>query len=199
MVHSDVLKTTPIRPHFIQDVAHKRPGKVRRPLGDPVAYPKPYPTFIPPPSTNLDNLSLDMDVILPQEAQAALDTNTLSFHAIGDTGGVHGDDVEKAISDAMDHQISSAGDTKLAPVAALLRYFSGYGIVALNKKSIKKVLNILEEASKKDVHAQVREKAQKAIKLINESQIDPARAEKDKLHTIKSITQSRFLYRQWRG
>ena len=115
MVNLDVLKTTPIRPHFIQDVTHSRPGKVRRPLGDPVAHPKPYPTFIPPPSTNLDNLSLDMDVILPQEAQAALDTDTLAFHAIGDTGGVHGDDVEKAISDAMDHQLSSAGDTKRAP------------------------------------------------------------------------------------
>ena len=87
--------------------------------------------------------------------------------------------------------------TRNNAIAALLKYFSGNGIVALNKESVKKVLNILEEASKKDVHVQVREKAKKAIKLINESQIDPAQAEKAKPQTIKSITQSRFLYRQW--
>jgi len=32
----------------------------------------------------------------------------LIFHSVGDTGGIHGDDVEKAISDAMDTQISDA-------------------------------------------------------------------------------------------
>jgi HEAT repeat protein len=87
--------------------------------------------------------------------------------------------------------------TRNNAIASLLTYFSGNGIVGLSKESIKKVLNILEDASKKDVHAQVREKAQKAIKLINESQTDPAKAEKAKLHTIKGITQSRFLYREW--
>lgn len=60
--------------------------------------------------------------------------------------------------------------------------------MGLSREYVKKVLNILENASKKDVHAQVREKAQKAIKLINESQTDPSKAEKAKRHTIKSIT-----------
>jgi Icc-related predicted phosphoesterase len=60
-------------------------------------------------------LSLDLDLILPEEAKAALDTDSLIFQAVGDTGGIHGDDVEKTISAAMDQQISSAQDNKLAP------------------------------------------------------------------------------------
>ena len=47
-----------------------------------------------------------MDLILPDETKAALDTDSIVFHAVGDTGGIHGDDVEKAISHAMDQQIS---------------------------------------------------------------------------------------------
>jgi hypothetical protein len=110
-----VLRTKPILPHFGQDIGHQKPGKVTRPLGDPVSPPKPYPRFIPPPPTNLNNLSLDLDLILPEEAKAALDTDSLIFQAVGDTGGIHGDDVEKTISAAMDQQISSAQDNKLAP------------------------------------------------------------------------------------
>ena len=56
-----------------------------------------------------------LDVILPDEAKAAEDTNLLVFHSVGDTGGIHGDDVEKAISDAMDNQISGASAENPAP------------------------------------------------------------------------------------
>jgi len=109
MIHSNVLRTTPIHPHIGHDQGRQKPGKAKRPQGDPVSPPKPYPRFISPPSTNLVNLSLDLDLILPEEAKAAVDTDSLVFHAVGDTGGIHGDDVERAISDAMDQQIS---DTK---------------------------------------------------------------------------------------
>jgi hypothetical protein len=67
-----------------------------------VSHPKPYPRFVPPAPTNLVNLSLDLDLILSEESKAAVDTDWLAFHAVGDTGGIHGDDVEKAISEAMD-------------------------------------------------------------------------------------------------
>jgi hypothetical protein len=53
-----------------------------------------------------------LDVILPDEAKAAEDTGVLIFHAVGDTGGIHGDNVEKAISDAMDQQISNLAAAK---------------------------------------------------------------------------------------
>ena len=91
-----------------------RVKNIRQP-GNPVADPKPYPKFIPPPATNLVNLSLDLDLILPDEAKAAQDTDLLVFHSVGDTGGIHGDDVERAISNAMEQQISESEDKKQAP------------------------------------------------------------------------------------
>ncbi|HKV05959.1 MAG TPA: metallophosphoesterase [Candidatus Acidoferrales bacterium] len=107
---SKLLRTKPISPHPAAVTPHpQKPfGKSKRPLGNPVAPPKQYPRFVPPPPTNLNNLNLPLDVILPDEAKAAQDSQLLIFHCVGDTGGIHGDDVEKAIGDAMDHQISAA-------------------------------------------------------------------------------------------
>ena len=115
MSYSHFLRTKPILQHFGHRVEHQKPGKIKRILGDPVSHPKPYPQFIPLPPTNLDDLSLDTDVILPEESKAAVDVNSLVFHAVGDTGGIHGDNVEKAIADMMDQQISEAKDWKPAP------------------------------------------------------------------------------------
>jgi len=105
-----LLRTTPIAPFFTSKPAQPRKpiGKSPRPPGDPVAPPKQYPRFIPPPTTGLNNLDLALDVVLPDEAKAAEKDGTLVFHSVGDTGGIHGDDVEKAISDAMDQQITDA-------------------------------------------------------------------------------------------
>src|SRR5271165_252193 len=116
--YDNLLRTKPIPPHPAPPSAHPAEpfGKSRVPIGDPVAAPKPFPRFIPPPSTNLTNLSLALDVILPDEAKAVQNSGVLVFHAIGDTGGIHGDQVEKAISDAMDQQISnSTAANKPAP------------------------------------------------------------------------------------
>ncbi len=105
------LRTRPIPPHFTSDPLDiRRPGKAKRPLGDPVSPAKRNPRFIAPPFTNLVNLSLDLELILPGEAKAAIDASSLVFHSVGDTGGVHGDDVQKAIAAVMDNQISEAMD-----------------------------------------------------------------------------------------
>ena len=108
------LNTTPIVPSSSDGSAHPgaRFGKSRRPPRDPVSAPKPYARFIPPPSTNLVNLELSLEVILPAQAKEAEDTEKLVFHTLGDVGGIHGDDVEKAISDAMSHQVEKP-DKKL--------------------------------------------------------------------------------------
>lgn len=111
------LRITPIPPHSAPVTArpHKPFGKGRRSPGDPSSPPKQYPRFIPPPPTNLNNLSLPLDVILPDEAAAAEKAGVLVFQSVGDTGGIHGDDVEKAISDEMDKQISAASAESPAP------------------------------------------------------------------------------------
>lgn len=108
MTRFTALRTVPISPHFGNTEGSHRPGKLRRPLGEPVSSPKPHTKFIPPPSTNLDNLSLDLEMVLPEEAEAAVDMNSLVFHSVGDTGGIHGTEIEEAISDTMDKQISQA-------------------------------------------------------------------------------------------
>ncbi len=126
-----VLRTIPIPPHHPppgQAPPH-RFGKSQRTPGDPVAVPKPYPRFIPPPSTNLNNLSLDLNVILSDEAKAVQDTGKLVFHSVGDTGGIHGDNVEKAISDTMDKQIS---DAKAANQPAPSFYYNLGDVVYFN-------------------------------------------------------------------
>jgi Calcineurin-like phosphoesterase len=114
MADEALLRTTPISPtHFLLMARPTKPvGKPKRSVGDPVAAPKPHPRFIPPPPTNLTNLGLAMDVILPEETNAAQQNGKLVFHSVGDTGGIHGDDVEKAIADAMDQQISDANAAK---------------------------------------------------------------------------------------
>ena len=113
------LRTRPIPPHFTSDpLETQRPGKARRPLGDPVSVAKQHPRFIAPPNTNLVNLSLTLEVILPGEAKSAADASSLVFHSVGDTGGVHGDDIQKAIASAMDNQISDALDKKKGPAPA---------------------------------------------------------------------------------
>jgi hypothetical protein len=129
-----LLKTTPIPPHSLPPVTQPRKpiGKGPRPPGDPVAPPKPFPRFIPPPTTGLNNLSVGLDVLLPDEAKAAEDDGVLVFHSLGDTGGIHGDDVEKAISDAMDKQIS---DAAAAHKPAPSFYFNLGDVVYFNGQS----------------------------------------------------------------
>src|ERR1700694_1090579 len=49
-----------------------------------------------------------MSVILPHENTAAQDGGKLVFHCVGDTGGVHGDDIQMNVANAMEAQIKSA-------------------------------------------------------------------------------------------
>jgi hypothetical protein len=131
--YQQFLRTTPIPPHStpVSHRPHKPIGKSHRPPGDPSSLPKPYPQFVAPPPTNLNNLSIGLDVILPEEAKAAQEAGLLVFHSVGDTGGIHGDDVEKAISDAMDSQISGA--TTKNPVPAF--YYNLGDVVYFNGQS----------------------------------------------------------------
>jgi hypothetical protein len=83
-------------------------SKSRRPPLEPISSPKNNPHFEKPPLTNNVNLRLPLRVILPEEATAAAQANRLVFHVIGDSGGIHGDDVQVAVAEAMESQINSA-------------------------------------------------------------------------------------------
>lgn len=85
-------------------------NKQRRPFGDPVAYEKGTPRFIPPPMTNFTNLNLPLDIILRNAAEEKRieDAGQLVFHMVGDTGGIHGENAQDAIAHAMEAQIQDA-------------------------------------------------------------------------------------------
>ncbi len=83
-------------------------AKNRRPYLEPISDAKNNPHFEKPPLTNNVNLTLPLRVIIPAEAQAAANANKLVFHVIGDSGGIHGDDIQGAVAEAMEHQIKSA-------------------------------------------------------------------------------------------
>ena len=124
------LNTKPITQRAAIGQQKHRFGKNARPPGDPVAAPKGTPRFIPPPSTNLDNLNLALNVVLPDEAAAVEADGVLVFDAVGDTGGIHGDDVQKAVASAMEAQRAGVAGSKV-PAAAFLYnlgdvvYFNG--------------------------------------------------------------------------
>jgi hypothetical protein len=83
-------------------------AKERRPYGSPVALPKEAPSFIPPFFTNRTNLSLSLGVVVPHVNAEVQETSRLVFHMVGDTGGIYGTDLQEAIAEAMEHQISKA-------------------------------------------------------------------------------------------
>jgi hypothetical protein len=83
-------------------------AKKRRAFLDPISIPKNNPHFEQPPITNNVNLVLPLRVIVPEAAAAAQQAKKLVFHVIGDSGGVHGDDVQGAVAEAMEGQIKSA-------------------------------------------------------------------------------------------
>src|SRR5215475_10136432 len=89
-------------------------SKNRRPFLEPISDAKNNPHFEKPPLTNNVNLTLPLSVIIPKEAAAVAKAGKLVFHVIGDSGGIHGDDVQVAVAEAMEHQIKSAPDADRA-------------------------------------------------------------------------------------
>ncbi len=83
-------------------------SKTRRPFLEPISDAKNNPHFEKPPITNNVNLSLPLQVIVPEAAATATKEGKLVFHVIGDSGGIHGDDVQVAVADAMEGQIKAA-------------------------------------------------------------------------------------------
>jgi Calcineurin-like phosphoesterase len=108
----------------------QRFSKTRRHYLDPISDPKNNPHYEKPPLTNNVNLILPLSVIIPQLAANAEQAGTLVFHVIGDSGGIHGDDVQTAVADAMEKQIT----TTAAPHKPLFLYHVG-DVVYFNGQS----------------------------------------------------------------
>jgi Calcineurin-like phosphoesterase len=87
-----------------------RVGKIRRPVGDPVAAPKEPLRFEPPPPPRTCNFHLPLEVVAPEAAARANESKKLVFHCVGDTGGIHGDATQIAIAEAMEEQLQAADE-----------------------------------------------------------------------------------------
>jgi hypothetical protein len=83
---------------------------VRRPPGDPVALPSPHARFEPPPATEAQVLTLSLGTVDAVEERRIAAAGKLVFHTVGDTGGIHGTDVQEAISHEMEAQYDAAAD-----------------------------------------------------------------------------------------
>jgi hypothetical protein len=90
-------------PHF---------SKPRRPFLEPIAAPKNNPRFEKPPMTNNVNLILPLHAIVPDVAHQAQQAGRLVFHVIGDSGGIHGDETQIAVAEAMEQQLAAAAPNK---------------------------------------------------------------------------------------
>ena len=97
-------------PHLVPNPTSRsnRFAKARRPFLEPISFPKNNPHFEKPPFIDKVNQTLPFRVVDPDAARAATQAGKLVFHAIGDSGGIHGDDVQTAVSEAMEGQIKQA-------------------------------------------------------------------------------------------
>jgi len=84
-------------------------AKPTRDLGNPVSPTSDDPRFQPLPPFTGTSLTLPLEAILPGVTNATREAGRLVFHALGDTGGVHGTDTQNAIAAAMQNQIATAG------------------------------------------------------------------------------------------
>jgi hypothetical protein len=105
-------------------------AKPRRGTGNPVSPAAEHARFIPPPPFTGVSLTLPLTAILPNIQKEAEEAGQLVFHTLGDTGGIHGTDMQEAIAAAMEAQTKSAGGN--AP-----RFFYHLGdVVYFNGQSI---------------------------------------------------------------
>jgi len=86
-------------------------NKARRPFGDPVSYSKANPRFTPIPATYKMPADLTMDLanIVPAQTMKNITAGgKLVFHVAGDTGGISGTQIQSALAEQMEAQITSA-------------------------------------------------------------------------------------------
>jgi len=83
-------------------------SKPKRDFNNPVSPPAHSPAFIPPPITNNVNLNLPLDIILPGVDAKIARVQAMVFHAVGDTGGIKGTEVEEELAAVMVKQIEDS-------------------------------------------------------------------------------------------
>jgi hypothetical protein len=103
-------------------------SKTRRHYLEPIAFPKQNPRFEKPPLTNNVNLVLPLRIIVPDAVKSIEEAGKLVFHSLGDSGGIHGEETQNAVAEAMESQIvngNSADNPSFAYHLGDVIYFNG--------------------------------------------------------------------------
>jgi hypothetical protein len=107
-------------------------------IGNPVTNLPEDPRFQPPPPAAGD-LALSLEAILPGVTEECEAAGGLAFHAVGDTGGIHGNETQNAVATAMRDQIAR-GAVRERP-----RFFFHLGdVIYLNGESSQYVAQFYE-------------------------------------------------------
>ena len=80
-------------------------------LGNPVTNVSDQPRFETLPPFSGTSLTLPLEAILPGVAEELREAGRLVFHALGDTGGIHGVEAQNAVAAAMQNQIIEANQS----------------------------------------------------------------------------------------
>jgi hypothetical protein len=110
-------------------------SKPKRDFNNPVSPPAHSPAFIPPPPTNNVNLNLPLDIILPGADAKIEQTGAMVFHAVGDTGGIKGTEVQEALAAVMVKQIEDSRANQ-PPVDEPLFFYHLGDVVYFNGMSV---------------------------------------------------------------
>jgi hypothetical protein len=110
-------------------------SKPKRDFNNPVSPPAHSPAFIPPPPTNNVSLNLPLDIILPGADAKIAQAEAMVFHAVGDTGGIKGTEVQAGLAAVMVKQIEVSRASKQSAEEPLFFYHLG-DVVYLNGMSI---------------------------------------------------------------
>ncbi len=87
-------------------------SKTRRPFGQPVSDAKGNPRYYKIPQAPPPNLVLPIDTVVRGLSAQILQAKKLVFHCVGDSGGIKGEEMQKAIAEQMVTQFSHAPHLK---------------------------------------------------------------------------------------
>jgi 3',5'-cyclic AMP phosphodiesterase CpdA len=85
-------------------------AKIAPEIGNPVTNFPEEPRFQPPPAFGGTSFNLPLEAILPGVTDQSERAGALVFHALGDTGGIHGNETQDAVAAAMQDQIADADE-----------------------------------------------------------------------------------------
>jgi len=85
-------------------------AKIAPEIGNPVTNFPDEPRFQPAPPFGGTSFNLPLEAVLPGVTDQSEKAGALVFHALGDTGGIHGNETQNAVAAAMQDQVADADE-----------------------------------------------------------------------------------------